>query len=757
MTRASPSHEEWQVWIDTGGTFTDCMVEGPDGSIRRVKVLSSGALRGTIAKWLDARRLRTAERWPLPDGFFRGARLRLLEGDAAATVLEFDARQGQLTLSSELPDTEAGAVFEVGSEEEAPLLAARMAIGTPLGEPLPPISMRLASTRGTNALLQRRGADTVLFVTRGFRDLLEIGNQQRRELFALAVQKPAPLYRGVVEVEERLAADGRTLRPLDLSAIAGEARDFLHRGIDCAAVSLLHSYRDPAHERRLGEFLEQLGFRHVSLSSELAPRIKVLPRAETAVVNAFLAPVIEDHLRGVQRALGSSPLHVMTSTGGIVRQENFQPKDSLLSGPAGGVVGAAAAGRRSGLERCLAFDMGGTSTDVSRYDGDFDYSPDTRVAEVRLMAPSLAIETVAAGGGSICRFDGRQVRVGPASAGALPGPACYGAGGPLTLTDVNLLLGRLDAERFEIPIAGAAAERSALRLLEEIRQGTGESLELEEMLVGCLSIANERMAEAVRRISIRRGYDPSDYALVAFGGAGGQHACALAEVLEMDTVLAPADAALLSAAGLGRARLERFAERQVLQPLAACGQALEEWIDGLAAEAVARVEAEGVSAAEITVRRRTVFLRLQGQESTLPVEIRHGRSLREDFLRAYREHYGYRPERRSIEVESIRAVAASRGRREEEWPEVACGGRPAEPTGRRNTYLGGTWGDVPLFERQSLEPGRLLEGPSLVFDRYSVTVVERGWRGGIDGAGGLLLRRDPQGPDGAAPACGGES
>ncbi len=566
-----------------------------------------------------------------------------------------------MTLATAAPRFEDGSAVEVAFDEEAPVLAARLVTGTPAGEPLPDLAMRLATTRGTNALLERRGASVALFVTAGFGDLLAIGNQQRDDLFALAVEPRRPLYRAVVEVDERLSSDGSVLRPLETLELEAPARRLLDRGIDCAAVALLHAYRNPAHEKAVAQLLRGLGFRHVSVSASLAPRIQILPRAETAVVNAYLSDAIESYLEGVQAAIGGGTLHVMTSSGGLVGARRYPPKDSLLSGPAGGVVGAASAGAASGEELLIAFDMGGTSTDVSRFGGRFDYSRTTNVGGARLLTPSLAIETVAAGGGSICWFDATQVRVGPESAGASPGPACYGRGGPLTLTDVNLLLGRIAAERFVVPLDVPAAEAAADELLEQVRRGSGERLERETLLIGLLEIANERMAEAIRRISTRRGYGLMDHTLVAFGGAGGQHACALASMLAMRRVLVPVDAGILSALGLRAARLERFVERSVLAPLLEAEGHLEEWFGALGREAVERVEAEGVARAEIEVGRRSVEMRVEGQEATLTVDWPAHDGLESAFAARYRTLYGYDPPRAGLEVESLRLVARSSG------------------------------------------------------------------------------------------------
>jgi 5-oxoprolinase (ATP-hydrolysing) len=682
-------------------------------------VLSTSALRGRILESRGAE-LRVEGGWRVPAGFFRGFGLRVLGTDEERTVT---GSQGDaLELDGPLPEGMEGAAFELRSPEEPPVLAARLVTGTPLDRELPEIAMRLATTRGTNALLERKGAATALFITRGFADLLLIGTQQRPDLFALNIEKPRPLFAEVVEVSERLAADGSVLAPLDVRPLRGAAGRLLAAGFESAAVALLHSYRNPRHEEELGEILREAGFRHVSLSSRLAPLIKIVPRAETAVVDAYLSPVLKGYLAGVGSALSRGSLHVMTSAGGLVRAGAFHAKDSLLSGPAGGVVGAALSGRRSGFSRVVAFDMGGTSTDVARYDGDFEYLFEHRVGDAHLVAPALAVESVAAGGGSICGFDGTQLHVGPESAGAWPGPACYGAGGPLTLTDVNLLLGRLDPSRFEIPLDFEAAERAL-----GVEQGR------EALLEGFLEIANERMAEAIRSISLRRGYDPAEYALVAFGGAGAQHACALADLLGIVHVVVPRDAGLLSALGLGAAVVERFAHRQVLEPLAQVKDRLAGWLDELGREAAEAVAGEGVSGA---VRRCILNLRFVGQDEALPIE---GEPVEEAFAAAYREIYGYAPEGRAIELESIRVVASSAL---EEMPGTDTGPaaeREAEPSGMRRSWLAGAWREVPVFDRGALRPGDGFRGPALVFESHSATVVAEGWRGRVDGAGNLVL------------------
>ncbi|MDQ3523321.1 MAG: hydantoinase/oxoprolinase family protein, partial [Gemmatimonadota bacterium] len=514
ISNPPPPDAGWQLWIDTGGTFTDCLAKDPTGALHRAKVLSSSTLRGTVEQVLSPTRLRVREAWGAPPGFVRGLRFRVLGNDTPGiAVVAHDPESGILELAEPLPDLPSpGFGFEIASPEETPILAARLVTGTPAGAPLPPLAMRLATTRATNALLERKGAPVALFITRGFRDLLRIGTQQRPELFALRIRKPDPLYASVVEVPERLAADGSVLQRLDAAQLAPVAARLLREGVRGAAVALMHSFRDPRHEQELKAFLLDAGFDHVSCSAELAPFIRLLPRAETAVVDSYLAPAIQEYLQGVQGALSEGQLHVMTSAGGLVRPEGFRAKDALLSGPAGGVVGAALAGRRAGHDHVIAFDMGGTSTDVARFDGDFEYLWEHEVAGAHLVAPALAIETVAAGGGSVCGMGANGLFVGPESAGAHPGPACYGAGGPLTLTDVNLLLGRLDPSGWGIPIAPERSAAALDDLRDSLQARTGEDTGHEGLLEGFLEIANERMADAIRGISLRKGYDPAEYA-----------------------------------------------------------------------------------------------------------------------------------------------------------------------------------------------------------------------------------------------------
>jgi 5-oxoprolinase (ATP-hydrolysing) len=751
----------WQIWVDTGGTFTDALGVDPQGHLRRAKILSTSALRGAIVARLSPTRLTIRTDWSLPDDFIRGFRFRALGREAPGPVVtRYEARTSEIDLSDAAPvDLPAGAPFEVLSPDEAPVLAARILTGTPPDRPLPPLAMRLATTLGTNALLTRRGAPTALFITEGFGDLLRIGTQQRPDLFALDIRRPEPLYAEVVEVGGRLAADGSVVRPLDERAADDAAARLAGQGIESAAVALLHSHRNPEHEHILKRILAKRGIRHISCSSELAPFMGLLPRAETAVVNAYLAPILEAYLArvhgGPDAAAGrgggaAGRLHIMTSAGGLVAVEAVRSKDMLLSGPAGGVVGAAAAGRRAGFDRVIAFDMGGTSTDVARVDGDFEYTFEHEVGDARLLAPALAIESVAAGGGSVCWFDGHRLRVGPQSAGATPGPACYGAGGPLTLTDVNLLLGRLDARRFEIPIFADDAGRALDALARAHRERSGERTDDEALLAGLLDIANERMADAIRSVSLRRGYDPAVYALLAFGGAGGQHACRVADLLGIPAVLVPPDAGLLSAFGLGRAVFERFAEEQVLEPLERSEAGLSARFDRMERRAIEAVRAEGVPGETIAVRRRVAHVRLMGQDSAVEVPWDPPRPLRPLFEERYAALFGHRPEGRAVELESIRVVASSRASGVgEPGGSVDRGGAPGRaapapglvaPATTTRAHFEDAWVDAEAFDRALLQPGARFDGPVLIFEAHSATVVEPGWRAEIDGAGTIVLR-----------------
>jgi 5-oxoprolinase (ATP-hydrolysing) len=728
------------VWIDTGGTFTDCVAKDPAGKTVRTKVLSSSALRGTIVEQLTASQIRISEKWGAPDDFVKGFDFKLLgRSHERITVAGYDVDNRVLTLNEPLKEPGLEQVaFEVCSTDEAPILAARLITQSGPDHALPRMNLRLATTRGTNALLERKGVSTALFITKGFADLLKIGTQQRPDIFALEIRKPSPLYAAVVEIDERISSDGTVLAEMDLTRAETAAQRLLQQGVDVAAVALMHSYLNPDHEKRLADMLTRIGFRHVSWSSDVAPFIRIVPRAEPTVVDAYIAPVIQDYLQRVKSAVEEGDLHVMTSAGGLVKAKQFRAKDSLLSGPAGGVVGASLAGKRSGFEKIIAFDMGGTSTDVARFDGDYEYVFEHEVGDAHLVAPALAIESVAAGGGSICSYDGYRLRVGPESASAQPGPACYGTGGPLTITDVNLLLGRLDRDGFDIPMSVEAAEEELQGVIDSIEERTGKLEVREGLLQGFLDIANERMADAIRRVSVRKGYDVQDYALVAFGGAGGQHACAIAQGLGIQTIVIPEDASLLSAYGLGHAVVARFQEMQVLKTVDEVTVQVPVWIATLTEQAQESVASEGIPRDEIVVRRSMANLRFLGQDSSLSVEYDHRRTLQEVFLEKYQDVFGHLPKGRQIELESLRVVCSSKSVGTLETNSVAEG-MDADPVGLTKACFVSRWQEVPFFHRSKLSAGHGVQGPALIFEKHCATVVEHGWQCRLDGASGLVM------------------
>ena len=732
----------WQLHIDTGGTFTDCLAYSPAGETRRCKVLSNGTLRGKVLATPGERVLSIQTNWNVRENIFNGYRVQLVGPDHLPfRVRSYDGERQHLYLEESLVDVPLPCDFVMTADEEAPVLAARVVTRTPLDQPLPRLDMRLGTTRGTNAMLERKGARTALLLTRGFGDLLAIDTQQRPDIFALNIRKPLPYYTTVIEVAERLDAQGNVITPLDSSEIERVVKELQVHRVDAVAVALLHSYRNPVHETALTQAIREAGFAFVSGSADLAPSIKLLPRAKTALINAYLSPAVQRYLEAVRLPLQDSSLKVMTSAGGLSDAAHFRPKDSLLSGPAGGIVGAAAVLKEvrthhPDIEHLLTLDMGGTSTDVARYAGEYDYRYVTPIGDLELLSPSLAIETVAAGGGSVCGFDGHQLTVGPESAGAQPGPACYGMGGPLTLTDVNLLLGRLRADRFGIPIRREAAQRA----LDELRQAmaeAGEAPSEETVLLGLLRIANEKMTEAIRKISVRRGYDPSEHALLAFGGAGGQHASAVAELLGSSRVIFPHDAGLLSAYGMGHATVERFATEQVLQSLDQATATLSAMVDRLTQRAYEQLRQEGFSSAQITVRLTQVFLRFRGQEATLAVDYREDTDLRTAFRSEYEALYGHWLDDRVLEIESVKVAAST------QVPPVA--GRPApspqtsEPIDQQRAWTDRGWSSVPVHATEQLSPGATLTGPALISGPYATVWVDFGWELAVDAYGHYLI------------------
>lgn len=727
----------WRIAADTGGTFTDCHGLAPDGIEHRVKVLSTGCLRATVCEVIAPHTLVLQGGWNVPADFFRGFVVRPVSAskktgpdsnaNAEVRIVRSQEHGNETLLDLEVIDASAldlftaGTALELTTGEAAPVLGARLLTRTARGADFPPVHFRLATTRATNALLERKGSRVAFFITEGFGDLLLIGDQRRRHLFALQHGPREVHYDTVCEVKERLDATGRPIAAVDAEALRLAATQCVQRGITTAAVSLLHSDVNPAHEQQVRDLLLQCGFTHVSLSSELAPFIRILPRAQSAVANAYLTGPVSQFITDVSAPLpqdGSSTLLMMTSAAGLEPASSIKPKDLLLSGPAAGVLGALHAAQRLGYRRIITFDMGGTSTDVARLDGAAGYRFTQTVGGITLLSPSVAIETVAAGGGSICAWTPQGLAVGPQSAGSDPGPACYGKGGPLTVTDVNLLMGRFDPARAPIPLSREAADARLAELLHTVNAEAQRGLTRDELLQQLLALATEHMADAIRKISVLEGYRPSDYALLAFGGAGPQHACDVAENLGITTILAPHHAGILSAVGLQEALPERFAEKQVLRRLDDISPEVPALLHELKASAEAQLASvtsqahlqQGSLPTNSTIFRQIAELRLKGQETPLQIEFEDPGTLHHAFAQRYTHLFGYAPPSgKPVELVSLRVIARSAS------------------------------ADEAAHLNQKTVPE--IEGPQLIQDAFSTLVISSGWRGTDHPGAGWILRK----------------
>ncbi len=739
----------WQISIDTGGTFTDCYALDPEQRPSRLKLLSSGCLRGSILRKVDASTIEVSLSSPYKEDIYEGYTLRCLGSEGSPLfIASTTLAEGLITLDSTtaLPFDE-GDTFEITAHEEVPVFAARILTKTPLKGQFPLLDLRLGSTKGTNALLERKGAKTLFLVTKGFADLIPIGHQQRPDLFQLDITKPAPLYTEVIEVNERIDAQGQVLTVLseeELSRIADRVNSSATESI---AIAFVHSYRNPSHELLVAERLRGLGIRHVSCSSGIAPSIKLLPRALTAITNAYLSPIISDYLENIRQQLGNRHFQVINSAGSILSVNTFLPKDSLLSGPAGGLVGAVKSAKLSGVRKLLTLDMGGTSTDVAHYNGSYDYQYLSKVGDVEIVSPTLAIETIAAGGGSICDFDGHRFIVGPESAGASPGPACYGNSGPLTLTDVNLLLGRLDPGHFGIPLSIAEAKAALDSLIFKIA-AKSKNIDKETVLLSLLQIGNEKMAEAIKKISVRQGYAPKDYHLMAFGGAGGQHICAVASLLGIQRGIVPYDAGLLSAYGIQDARAECFEEKQVLALYDTVEGEIALWVDTLVKRASKKLQQEGHDIDAIHISHAFLYLRFQGQDTALEIDyLQHSSQVKTVFQEKYTALYGHWLEDVPVlELESLKVICAALPRENLESrssEEVLKTYSPlpkkqlSNPVSEQFSKAIG----LSVFVWEELSKGAFLKGPGILVSNNGTLYIEEGWQVHIDAHNHALLEK----------------
>ncbi|MCC5833848.1 MAG: hydantoinase B/oxoprolinase family protein [Opitutales bacterium] len=730
----------WRIAADTGGTFTDCLGQDPDGLWHRCKVLSRSCLRARVKRWLNASEVELDADWALPENFFCGYQLEW-DGDASEDPVEIcghSVKPHRLILNQPITEDlrEGMQAIEIRSPEEPPVFAARFLTGTALQESLPVEDFRLATTRGTNALLENKGEPPLLIVNQGFKDICRIRDQKRPDLFALAIPDRRVLHAAVLELKGRLAADGETVEAFELHALKSQVEALDPSARRSVCVSLINAYRQPDQESRLLEYLSSLGFATAVSAAEVSNEPHYLRRTETGITNAYLSPILDRYFDRVAEPLQEGSLRIMTSAGGLVSRARYRPVDGLLSGPAGGVLGAVNAGRRAGLRQVLAFDMGGTSSDVSRWRDRYRILHRHRVGDATIAAPALAIETVAAGGGSICGYDGEKFFVGPESAGAFPGPACYGRGGPLTITDVHLLLGCLDPRGFGIPVFPERAEAVLVELMK--KAGVEDR---EQLLAEFLQLANEKMAAAIRSVSLREGEDPSEYGLVAFGGAGGLHAVDLAEMLGVGTVVIPAEAGLLSARGLVEARPEARRERSVLQLFKEVAESLVDWVEQLEREARQQLIDEGVEASCLEAADVLLSLRLLGQESSMDVEWQPGIDIEAAFKEQYEAVFGYAPT--AVDIECVRMVVAVLGpapEQPDESFEMAEGQTAkASPQNTLTACLRGDSVSLPVYGRQSLQCGEAIRGPALFTDPWSTTILPEGWNAQIGSQGSLRL------------------
>src|SRR6266567_28339 len=690
---------QWQFWIDRGGTFTDIVARRPNGTLATHKLLSENPER------------------------YR---------DAAVHGIR------------ELLGLAPGAPIAKGTIE----------------------AVKMGTTVATNALLERTGERTALVITRGFGDALRIAYQNRPRIFDRHIVLPEPLYERVIEVDERIDASGTVLRSPDLDGLAAALQNARGDGIGAVAVVCMHSHLYPSHEQAIGEVARRVGFGQVSLSSEVSPLMKLVPRGDTTVVDAYLSPVLRRYIDRVASQTLGVRLMFMQSNGGLTEAGHFRGKDAVLSGPAGGIVGMVRTSQAAGFGQVIGFDMGGTSTDVSLFAGEYERVFNAQVAGVRLRAPMLDIHTVAAGGGSLLHFDGGRYRAGPDSAGADPGPACYRAGGPLTVTDANVMLGRIQPAYFphvfgpdgDQPLDSAVVTARFESLAAEIGTATASAPAPEQVASGFIEIAVANMANAIKKISVQRGYDVTEYVLATFGGAGGQHACAVADVLGMTQVLIHPLAGVLSALGLGLADVTAMRESAVEAPLTeALLPELGAVAGRLADDARAELAATGVDPGLASPVCRA-HLKYEGTDTALAVPIGPAAGMIGDFEALYRQHFSFLMRDRPVIAEAVSveltvASAAPDGGYAGAGPgDGAVGAAAVRGAATVRMHAGGTWHHAPLLARRDLRPGQRADGPALITEDFATTVVQPGWRAELTGRGDLLLTRVAARP--GRPAAG---
>jgi 5-oxoprolinase (ATP-hydrolysing) len=629
---------------------------------------------------------------------------------------------------------------------DAAVAGIRHLLGLAPGEPIRPEQVecvKMGTTVATNALLERKGEPTVLVTTRGFRDALRIAYQNRPRLFDRHIVLPELLYSQVIEAHERVAADGAVVEPLDEAHLREQLAAAHAQGLRSVAIVFMHGYRFTAHEAAAARIARELGFAQVSTSHGTSPMMKFVSRGDTTVVDAYLSPILRRYVEQVAAEMPGVRLFFMQSSGGLTDAHAFHGKDAILSGPAGGIVGMARTAALGGHEKVIGFDMGGTSTDVSHFAGEFEREFETQVAGVRMRAPMMSIHTVAAGGGSILEFDGARFRVGPQSAGANPGPACYRRGGPLAVTDANVMVGKIQPRYFphvfgpqgDEPLSREAAEARFAQIAER----TGRPAE--EVAEGFIAIAVQQMANAIKKISVARGYDVTRYTLQCFGGAGGQHACLVADALGMSRVFVHPLAGVLSAYGMGLADQNVIREQAVELPLSAAAlPRVGDTLDALAAAARAELERQQVSAGEVRVSRR-VHVRYEGSDAALVVPFGELRQIQQGFEAAYRQRFSFLMQGKGLVVEAVSVEAVVAGDAPAERRHEV---QPPREVPRRETvrmYSGGRWREAALVVREDLRPGDRVSGPAIIAEKNATTVVEPGWEAELTALDHIVLDR----------------
>ena len=659
----------WEFWVDRGGTFTDIVAQDSTGHLHSHKLLSES-----------------------PEQY----------QDAAV--------QGISNILGDVP-------------------IARADIG----------AVKMGTTVATNALLERKGAAVLLMITEGFGDLLEIGYQTRPDLFAMHIKRPELLYQSVVEVSERLDAQGQILTGLDMAQARVDMQTARVAGVESIAIALLHAYLNPSHEQQLAELARDLGFEQVSTSHEVSGLSKLVSRGDTTVVDAYLSPILRRYVDQVADALNvgenCKALMFMQSNGGLTDARKFQGKDAILSGPAGGIVGMVQTGQQAGFDRLIGFDMGGTSTDVSHFAGKFERSFETEIAGVRMRAPMMDIHTVAAGGGSICSYRDGRFQVGPESAGADPGPASYRRGGPLTVTDCNLLLGAVSVDYFPA-VFGSSGDMpldqdSARRRIQDLAAQNDLQGSLEGMAQGFLEIAVQNMANAIKKISVERGHDITAYTLQSFGGAGGQHACLVAEALGMSRVMVHPFAGVLSAYGMGLADVRCLREGQLDCALEDDAQ-VQSTLGTLQTAAVQELAGQGIVEPRIEIM---AHLRYEGSHQALEVSYGLATQMAQDFEAAHLARFGFSSPDRKLQFEMLSVEAI--GEMEGAANPVQTFGDGA-PIGQGRLYRQ-SWHDTQVYDRTKLRSDQVINGPAIVLEQTGTNVVEPGWQAQQDIFGNLIL------------------